>query len=203
MRSSFIVEHTLAPILAVLLILAPPPCAAQARPDEPAMEEIPDACSYLEESTARALLRVDQVRAGAANEHIPTFWSQCTYSGQGVRGRQVGFVFKFMVWDLFDTGSRDPVELNFNAQFAGGGVPPSATMDDPGKISFAFQDRDRSTLMMVTGIQGPADGAGRPSALVASYYLADPERPHAEKLQALLDLARRHLEEWLASAGRN
>jgi hypothetical protein len=198
MRRSSSAGHALTPILAVLLVLVPLPSAAQTRPNEPAMAEIPDACSYLQESTARSLLRVERVRPGPANEHIPTFWSQCTYSGEG--RREVGFVFKFMAWDLFDTGSLDPVALNFNAQFAAGGVPPSATKDDLGKVSFTFEDRDRSSVMMVTGIQGPADGAGRPSALVATYYLADPDRPHQEKLLELLDVARRHVAEWLAIA---
>ena len=145
--------------LALLLGVAPRPATAQADPDEPILPEIPDACSYLTEAAARGFLDVEAVSPSAANEHIPTFWSQCIYGGRGASGGEVGFVFKFMVWDLFDT-ALDPIQLNFNAQFTGGGVAPSTTLDDPGKVTFTFEDGDRTTVMLVTGIQGPHDNFG-------------------------------------------
>jgi len=183
----------------VLLWIAAWPVSAQSTPDEPTLLESPNACSYLTEDAARGFLGVERVRPSAANEHIPDIWSQCIYSGEG--GRSVSFVFKFMIWDLFDT-ALDPIQLDFNAQFTGGGVPPSEKRDEPGKIAYAFEDRDRTTLMVVTGIQGPPDGFGRPSELVATYLWEGPEGSYAEKLARLLDVARAHVAEWLADAGR-
>lgn len=188
-------------LFALLLPIAWRPAAAQTEPDEPVLAEIPEACSYLTEDAARGFLNVDRVSPSAGNEHIPTIWSQCIYGGVGASGGEVGFVFKFMIWDLFDT-ALDPIQLNFNAQFTGGGVPPSEKLDDPGKVSFTFEDGDRTTLMMITGIEGPPDQFGRPSEVVATYYIDDPDRPHRDKLDDLLAVARLHVAEWLAAATR-
>lgn len=185
--------------IALVLAVPPRPAVAQAAPDEPVLDEIPDACSYLTEVAARGFLDVEAVSPSAGNEHIPTFWSQCIYGGRGASGGEVGFVFKFMVWDLFDT-ALDPIQLNFNAQFTGGGVAPSRTLDDPGKVTFTFEDGDRTTVMLVTGIQGPHDNFGRPSEVVATYYIDDSDRAHQEKVEELLGVARRHEAEWLADA---
>lgn len=163
---------------------------------EPYFAEIPNACDYLSESLARNLMRVEKVRAGAANEHIPTFWSQCTYSGKGVAGRNAGFVFKFMLYELFDVARLEPAQLDFNASFAGGGEPPVDKLPDLGKTAFVFEKGDRTTLMVITGIQGPPDGARRPTEFIANYYLADPDTPHAARLAKLTALAREHLQEW-------
>lgn len=182
-----------------LALLMPVSAAAQATPpiDEPHRAELPDACGYLNEALAHDLLRAE-VRPGPANEHIPTFWSQCVYSGRGVVGREVGFVFKFMLHELSDVATLSPEQLDFNASFAVGALPVLERRTDLGKVSFVFEDRSRTTLMMVTGIQGPPDGAQRPTEFIATYHLADPDTPHADRLEALLGQARQHLQEWLA-----
>lgn len=174
---------------------------AQTTPiDEPTFAEIPKASGYLTEGLAAGWLRAE-VQASSANEHIPAFWSQCVYSGKGVKDRQTGFVFKFMVWDLFDVKKLDPMQLDFHAGFASGGEPPLEKLKDLGKISFVLEKRNRTTLLVITGIQGPPDGARRPTELVASYYLSDPETSHEVRLEKLVAEARRELNEWLALGG--
>jgi hypothetical protein len=184
-------------LVALLAWLTPGAVIAQPSPtiDEPYFAEVPNACSYLTQPLATELLETE-ARAHVASFHVPA-WSQCLFTGQG---SQVTFSFKFMVWDLFDVATLDRMSIDFNAQFTAGGVPPSETMDDLGKISFVFEDRALTRLVMVTGIQGAPDGAGRPSEFVATYDLTDPDRPHAVKLEELLSLARRHLDEWLGQA---
>jgi hypothetical protein len=167
--------------------------------DEPYLAEVPRACGYLTEAVAADMLRA-KVQASAANEHLPTVWSQCIYAGRGVVGRNVHFTFKYMLHELTDVAKLDPVQLNFNVSFAMRGIPPSATLKDLGKISFAFEKKDLTVLMVVTGIQGPLDGAGRASELIATYQFSDPDTPHAERLDRLLPHARSHLQEWLARA---
>lgn len=182
------------------LLLASPVLGAAAKAakiTEPMMAEIPHACGYLTETLAAGLLRA-KVRAGPANEHIPEFWSQCVYHGQGVRGRQVSFVFKFMTWDLFDVAALDPQQLKFNATFVVGNIPPVEKRSDLGKVAFVYEKQARTILLVVTGFQGPPDGAGRPTEFVATYELADPDTAHDVRLANLLKEARRHLKEWQA-----
>jgi hypothetical protein len=167
--------------------------------DEPFMAEIPNACGYLTEDLATSVLRAP-VKQGYAKDHIPNFWSQCHYTGKGVVGRKISFVFKFMLFDLTDVKKLEPMQLNFNASFATGGIPPTETLKDLGKISFVFKDRDLTTIMMVTGIQGPLDGAKRPSELIATYQFSDPDTPHEQRRDELLVHARKQLEEWLGMA---
>jgi hypothetical protein len=64
--------------------------------------------------------------------------------------------------------------------------------------TFTFDTGDQSMLIMVTGIRGPADGAGRPSEFVGSYRLAHPDMSHEQRLEFLLAEARKHLAEWSA-----
>lgn len=164
---------------------------------EPLMAEIPKASGYLTEMLAAGLLRA-KVRPGAENEHIPTFWSQCVYYGQGVRNRKVAFVFKFMLWELFDIASLDPQQLDFNATFVVGNIPPLENRTDLGKVAFVYEKQHRTILLVVTGFQGPPDGAKRPTEFVATYELTDPETAHQVRLDKLLAEARRHLKEWHA-----
>jgi hypothetical protein len=192
---------------ACILLLAGAPASLAAQNNdfptvtEPMFAEIPEACGYLTEELAEGLLRAE-VGAGAANEHLPKIWSQCTYSGKGVVGRQVSFVFKFMLWTLFDVESLDPELLKFNVTFVMGGVPPSEKLTDLGKVAFTYEKKiqHRTMLLVVTGFQGPPDGIGRPSEFIASYQLADPETPHEERLEKLLAQARRHMAEWQSQA---
>lgn len=166
--------------------------AAQAK-----FDVVPEACGYLSEDLAANWLRA-KVSPGGENEHIPTFWSQCVYYGQGVRSRQTGFVFKFMLFELFDVKSLDDEQLKFNATFASGGTPPLDLLRDLGTISFTYEKGDRSMLIVVTGIQGPPDGVGRRQEFIASYHLSDPETPHKERLERLVVEARKNLAEWFA-----
>lgn len=180
-------------------LMAPVATAQSAVIDEPYFAGLPEACSYLTEALAAGMLRAP-AQASPANEHIPTFWSQCIYSGRGVVGRQVNFTFKFMLHELTDVRKLAPVQLDFNVTFAVGNIPPSDKLTDLGKVSFVFEKAGLTILMMVTGIQGPADGAGRPTEFIATYQLSDPDMPHAERLAQLLPHARRHLQEWLQQA---
>jgi hypothetical protein len=174
------------------------PAGARGADETKYFAEIPPACGLLDERLASAWLRarVDL----RDDEHIPTFSSQCIYSGRGVVSREVRFVFKFMLNELFDVATLIPEQLNFNATFAANGIPPAARLDDLGRVSFAYQ-RDFLTMMLVvTGIRGPDDGVGRPTAFVAAYHLSDPETPHPARLDKLVGTARDHLEQWLAAA---
>jgi hypothetical protein len=164
---------------------------------EPSFEDVPNACGLLTEPLAMGWLR-SPVNASAANEHIPTFSSQCIYAGRGVASREVRFVFKFMLDEMFDIDALIPEQLTFNATFASGGLPPSATLTDLGRVSFAYERDPITLLLVVTGIRGPDDGAGRPTVFVASYQLSDPPTPHSRRLDTLIDVARQHLAMWQA-----
>lgn len=161
------------------------------------IEELPPSCDYLTEPLAESVLQAT-VRSSPANEHIPTFLSHCAYSGQGVVRREIQYTFKFHLFELFDTASLDSEQLLFNATMASGGSAPLAMLDSPGKIAFTFDTGKQSMLMVVTGILGPEDGAGRPSEFVASYRLGHPDLSHEERLEFLLVEARRHLAGWSA-----
>ncbi len=174
--------------------MAQAPVAARAE-REPLMAEVPNACGYLTERLAGEWLRAP-VRASAANEHIASFSSQCAWSGRGVRNRQTGFVFKYMVWEMFDVEGLPPEQLTFNVTFAAGNLPLVQTLPEPGKGAFVFHRRDATVLLVLTGLRGPPDGANRPQAFVATYRLTDPETAHDVRLAKLLEQARRHVGEW-------
>jgi hypothetical protein len=116
----------------------------------------------------------------------------------GVKSRRVGFVFKFMLWEMFDVASLDPKQLEFNVTFAVGGIPPRERRTDVGTMAFGFEKREETILLVITGFQGPSDGAGRPTALIATYSLSDPETAHDLRLAKLVDEARRELKSWHA-----
>jgi hypothetical protein len=59
-------------------------------------------------------------------------------------------------------------------------------------------EEDRTAITVVTGIQGPPDGAGRPMELLAHYHLREPTRTHQQRLSCLLDLARKSLDLWMS-----
>lgn len=189
-------------LLAAGVLCAPLPGAAaapdSARVAPPVFAEVPDASAYLTEQLAKGLLRAETVTLGADTFHIPV-WSACAYSGQGVRGRQTGFTFKFMLREMFDVGRLEREQLEFNATFAVGGEDLTAILEDLGALAFAFEGKDRTTLLVLTGIRGPEDGAGRPQDFVATYFLGDPEVAHAERLEELVALARTHLDRWYAA----
>jgi hypothetical protein len=164
--------------------------------DEPYLPEIPGACSYLTEALAAELLLVESVRRTGSNEHIPNLMSQCNYSGQAAANRNVTLLFKYMPYEMFDVETLHPAQLAFNAAASAGGQSPSEAINGLGKTAFVFEMPGRTGLMIITGIQGPMDGAGRASELIASYVLADSVTPHEERLAKLRDLGEKHVRDW-------
>lgn len=163
--------------------------------EQPLFPEVPNACSYLTEELASRVLQAP-VKPSVANEHIPTIWSQCIYTGRGVRRRQIKYQWKFMPWEMFDVDNLHPIQLEFNVKFAASGQPPVDRLDDLGKASFVFDDRDRSVLLVITGIRGPDNAAQSPTALIATYTLLYEGLPHDARIAVLLEQARLHLREW-------
>lgn len=195
------IHRTAIAILAASFLAGDAPAAGPAGPGEaPLMAEVPEACAYLTSALASGWLRAEVI-ASPANEHFPTFSSQCGWSGKGVRDRQAGFVFKFMPWEMFDVAGLAPEQLSFNATFASGQLPLVETRKEPGAAAFVFEQPKVTVLMVVTGFRGPKDGAGRPQAFLATYRLSDPDTAHAVRLEKLLAEARKHLEEWRTRAG--
>lgn len=159
--------------------------------------EVPDACSspYLTEQTASGLLRSSTARKHAASEHIAALQSQCIY-GAGSKPGQVGYVFKFMLSDMFDVDKVEEMQLDFNATFANGGAAPVEIMESPGARAYVFLKGDRSTLFVITGIKGRKDFVGRPREFVAQYYLDHPDLDHDARIGALLIQAGLHMRHW-------
>ena len=171
---------------------------SQPAPSRPVINTVPNACAtpHLTEQKAEQLLR-SAVRPLAANEHIPNFWSQCIYRSKTVAARDIGFVYKFMVAEMFDVHTLTAEQLQFNATFAAGNATFSQVIDDLGDRSFVFKSDKRTTLLVITGIAGPNDGADRPSLLIANYYLQDTEMTHSERQALLTAEAREDLADWL------
>ncbi len=165
---------------------------------DPYFPEVPDACAgpYLTERRAQGLVDATSVRKHAASEHIPTFWSQCIYGARGQDRGEVSYVFKFMLSDLYDVDKVDRRQLEFNVTFGQGNVPPKEVREDLGDLAFLFDKGNRTTLFVISGIKGPKDGAGRPTELIANYYIEDPDLDYEIRRDRLLEQARRHLEEW-------
>lgn len=165
---------------------------------DPYFPETPDACSdpYLTERTAAGLLNAPSARKHAASEHIPTFWSQCLYGATGGGHGRVGYVFKFMLSDMYDVDKVDRRQIIFNATFAQGDAALQEVREDLGDLAFVFEEGNRTTLFVITGIKGPKDGAGRSTEFTANYYIEHPELGHDDRLGRLLEQARLHLEHW-------
>jgi hypothetical protein len=165
---------------------------------DPYFPEVPNACAdpYLTERRAAGLLNASGARQRAGTEHIPTFWSQCLYgASDGTPGR-VGYVFKFMLSDLYDVDKVDREQITFNATFGQGNAPLREVREDLGDLAFVFEEGNRTTLFMISGIKGPKDGAGRSTELVANYYLEHKNLDHEERLARLVEQAKLHLREW-------
>ncbi len=160
--------------------------------------EVPNSCSnpYLTEDTASALLQATGARRHAASEHLPVLQSQCIYGAAGGQKGQVGYVFKFMLSDMFDVNRLSAQQIEFNATFANGGTAPQEILDGPGRKAFVFRKADRATLFVITGIKGRKDFAGRSNEFVAQYYLDHPDIDFASKQDALLEQARLHMRHW-------
>lgn len=146
---------------------------------------VPDACGYLTEEIARDTLR-REVRPLHTNEHIPVFYSQCEYTAPGEGRRALRFLFKFMVKEMFDVERLAPEQLDFNAGFAQGGVSHSEKLRFPGQTTYVFQERDTTSILVITGVDGPKDGAGEASTLIITYRLIDDSRTPEERRDILM-----------------
>lgn len=166
--------------------------------DEPFIEEVPKACNYLTRELAVTWVRDEDVQNNtSADMHVPNLQSLCMYTAIHAAERDARIQFKFHLYDFFDVEKLAPMQLLFHATFLGGGNEPQDTMYDLGKISFVYDlANDVTSLLVVTGMQGPPDGAGRPMEFTASYYLRDPGRTHEDRLVLLLEEARENLESW-------
>ena len=166
--------------------------------DEPFIEEVPQACDYLTHDLATRWVRDEDVQNNStADMHVPNLQSLCMYTAIHAAARDARIQFKFHLYDLFNVEKIAPMQLLFNATFLGGGNEPQDTLNDLGKISFVYDlPNDVTSLLVVTGIQGPPDGAGRTMEFTASYYLRDSGRTHEERLVLLLEEARENLESW-------
>ena len=179
-----------------------PPAVAGTQPAEPLFPELPNACGapHLTEPKARGLLGAERVKPSVANEHLPELQSQCIYSAKDEPPRQLGFVYKFMLADMFDVDELDPLQLQFNATFASGGAELIQTLDDLGDRAFVFLKGDRTTLLVITGIRGPNGPDGRPTAFIANYYLDHPGLSQERRTDLLIEQARLDLSVWSASS---
>jgi len=133
----------------------------------------------------------------SADMHVPNLQSLCMYTAIHGADRDGRIQFKFHLYDFFDVEKITPMQLLFNATFLGGGNEPQDVLHDLGKISFVYDlPNDVTSLLVVTGMQGPPDGAGRAMEFTASYYLRDPGRTHEDRLLLLLNEARENLDSW-------
>ena len=160
--------------------------------------ETPNACSapYLTADKARGLLGDQRVKPSAANEHVPQLQSQCIYSAKQGPARQVGYVYKFMLSDMFNVDKLAPQQVQFNATFATGGAELKETRNELGDRAFVFLKGDRTTLLVITGIRGPQDFAGRDREFIANYYLDHPGLTHEQRAGMLIDVAEQDLRGW-------
>ncbi len=167
---------------------------ADKAPDRVSYNEVPVACDepYLAETAAAGLLNAEAKRS-AASEHVPILSSQCFYSSRGTSARETGLVFKFMLSDMFNVAKVPSMQLRFNATFAAGGADLKGEVDGLGDKTFIFEKGDRTTLFVITGIGGRNDFAGRPTELIAMYYLDRPDLRAEDRLERLVSLAREHL----------
>lgn len=151
------------------------------------MTTLPNTCEspHLDENTAEQILNA-QVRVISGTEHLPTFSSACIYRSDSAKPRDVGYFYKFMLKGMFDVNNLSAEEIKFNASFAAGGATEAQAIDDLGKKAFVYQSSKRSTVQVITGIDGPNDSAGRPTVVIASYYLNDGNMSHEQRLKILL-----------------
>jgi hypothetical protein len=168
--------------------------------NEPFIDEVPQACNYLTRDLASRWVRDEDVQNNStADMHVPNLQSACMYTAIHGADRDARIQFKFLLYELLDVANLAPMQLAFNATFLGGGNEPEETLRDLGKISFVYNmEHDVTALLVVTGMQGPPDGAGRPMEFTASYYLRDPGRSHEDRLALLLEEARKNHAAWRA-----
>ena len=167
--------------------------------DEPYIEEVPDACLYLTPDVASEWVRDSDIQDNHG-EHTPFFRSLCWYSAIHAAERNARFQFSFQLYDLFDIDNLPEAQLIFNATFAGGGHPPQEILRNLGKITFIYDlPNDTTAVLIIMGMQGPPDGAGRPMEFTTSLTLRDPGREHDERRKILIEFAREALGPWLGT----
>jgi|GEM_PF-2154388 len=159
--------------------------------------KLPHACKapHLSETKAERILAT-AVKKHVASEHIPTHWSQCIYNRKTGQAGGMGYVYKFMLSDMFDVNRVEPQQLKFNATFASSNAPLTRIIDDLGDKAFIFNTDKRTTLLVITGIGGPKDGANRDREFIANYYLDDKTMSQAERANILIRLAEEDLQTW-------
>ncbi len=197
MYAMFAARHPF-PVLAALVLLSTLLTAPARAGEAPRFDTIPDACESLTEQLASQLIG-QEVRSTASTEHIPTFSSACEYAGTGAGGRKVNFTYKFMMLEMFDLDTLPPEQLDFNVMFATGGRPGSEKLPEPGRVTYVFHDRDRTTVLMLPGVRGPDETLNAPSALVATYQLKNSALGKEQRRNLLLDEARKDAERWLGA----
>lgn len=169
--------------------------------NEPYIAEIPNSCMDLTEIKAARLLQANGVQQSAGSEHVANLSSTCIYSSTAAPSRTVNYLYKFMPYAMFDQNTLGKEQLVFNATMVGGGGQrPYKVIEDLGKFTFLFENNDRTSMLVVTGMQGPVGGGSEPRELIAAYYIEDPTRSHAVRLQLLDDIARQHFAGWVAVA---
>ncbi len=176
--------------LVVLLLLQGSPALAAKLPAS--VEEVPVACGYLTEEVAASALG-GKVQPIPSHEHISHFYSQCEYKAVGQGRKALRFLFKFMVKEMFDAERLAPEQVDFNAGFAEGGLSYSEKLQYPGELTYIFHDRDLTSILVLTGIDDPPDGAREASTLIFSYRLIDADRTPEQRRDLLMKFAWRHL----------
>ena len=165
--------------------------------EEPRSLGVPNACNYLDPDLASLWLGGTAELEIRGAEHIPDLRSYCSYAHFTNPAKIARIEHKYHVYDLFDVEKLNIMQLAFNAAFAAGGHEPTAIWRDFGKVTFAYQlPPDRSQIMVVTDIQGPPGGDGRPRLLLGHYHLRNVDRTHEQRLECLKVLARESLDLW-------
>jgi hypothetical protein len=101
-----------------------------------------------------------------------------------------------MLKEMFDVDNLLPQQLDFSAAFAGGGNPHTEKLTSPGRLSYIFEGRKDSYVLMITGIDGPKNGAGQETMIVAHYQLDNQNLNHQQRRDVLLEQAREHYSDW-------
>ena len=158
---------------------------------------VPNACNYLDQDLASLWVGATAELEIRGAEHIPDLRSMCSYAHIRNPAKVARIEHKYHVYELFDVGNLNIMQLSFNAAFAAGGHEPTAIWRDFGKVTFVFElPPDRSQIMVVTDIQGPPGGDGRPRQLLGHYHLRNVDKTHLQRLECLKVLATESLDQW-------
>lgn len=165
--------------------------------DEPYIDDVPNSCTDLTEAKAASLLQVGAVQSSDSNEHVANLSSTCSYTSAQAPFATVFYMYKFFPYEMFDQNKLSKRQMIFNATMLGGGTRPYKVIEDPGNFTFLFETPERTTIMVVTGMQGPMN-ANEPREFIATYYIEDPNKPHEIRLRELLEVAQDNFPEWVS-----